>query len=179
MGLEQGWYERIYDLLDLRSFSNLWYWLAVAVVWSSASHFVLGVPYDMVISARRRGGQAQADLEALARINVNRILRVESSAGTWIPGIAAFWLTLLGLLGFLHGVEFAQAVFLILAPLVPVGLVTFRAARAIALEDAGGEALQRRLSRTRVVIQAIGLFAVFATALWGMYQNVLLGGLRG
>ncbi len=45
------------------SFSNLWYWIALAVMWSSTSHWVLGVPYDMIQRARREGGQAEADLE--------------------------------------------------------------------------------------------------------------------
>ena len=48
-------------------------WIALAVVWSSASHWVLGVPFDMVMRARRVGGQAEADLEDIARINVSRI----------------------------------------------------------------------------------------------------------
>ena len=43
-------------------------WIVLAVAWSSASHWVLGVPFDMVMRARRQGGQAAADLEDLARI---------------------------------------------------------------------------------------------------------------
>ncbi|MDH3262543.1 MAG: component of SufBCD complex [Paracoccaceae bacterium] len=179
MGLQPGWYQRIYELLDLRSFSNLWYWLAVAVVWSSASHFVVGVPYDMVLRARRRGGQAESDLDSLAQIHANRIVSAEESAGAWIVGVMSFWLTVLGLLGFHYGIEFAQAVFLIVAPLTPVGYVTLRSARTIAGQSLGGVALQRQIARTRLAIQVIGFFALFVTALWGMYQNLLLGGLRG
>ncbi len=179
MGLQPDWYERIYELLDLRSFSNLWYWLAVAVVWSSASHFVVGVPYDMVLRARRRGGQAEQDLEDLARIHANRIVSAEERAGAWIIGVIAFWLTVLGLLGFQHGVEFAQAVFLIVAPLTPVGYLTLRAARTIAGQALVGEELRRQIARTRLLIQVIGFFALLITSMWGMYQNLLLGGLRG
>ncbi|MEM9756043.1 MAG: component of SufBCD complex, partial [Pseudomonadota bacterium] len=36
--------ERARDVIDLRSFSNLWYWIVLAVFWSSASHWGLGVP---------------------------------------------------------------------------------------------------------------------------------------
>lgn len=179
MGLQADWYERIYELLDLRSFSNLWYWLAVAVVWSSASHFVVGVPYDMVLRARRRGGQAERDLEDLARIHATRIVSAEERAGAWIVGVMAFWLTVLGLLGFHYRIEFAQAVFLIVAPLTPVGYVTLRAARNIAVQSLAGEALRRQIARTRLAIQVIGFFALLLTAMWGMYQNLLLGGLRG
>jgi hypothetical protein len=176
---QPDWYERIYELLDLRSFSNLWYWLAVAVVWSSASHFVVGVPYDMVLRARRRGGQAQQDLEDLARIQAGRFVSAEQRAGAWIVGVISFWLTVLSLLGFHYGIEFAQAVFLIVAPLTPVGYISLLSARRIAGQSLAGEALQRQISRTRHAIQVIGFFALVITALWGMYQNLLLGGLHG
>jgi hypothetical protein len=53
-----GWYSNVFEVIDMRSFSSLWYWIALAVMWSSASHYVLGVPFDLVQRARRRGGQA-------------------------------------------------------------------------------------------------------------------------
>ena len=71
----------IFEVIDMRSFSNLWFWIALAVVWSSASHWVLGVPFDMVHRARRHGGQAQIDLDDLARINANRLLHMLEDAG--------------------------------------------------------------------------------------------------
>ena len=111
------WTRLIFDLIDLRSFSNLWYWIALAVTWSTASHWVLGVPYDMVARARRAGGQAEADLEDIVRVNVNRILHIAREAGVVLMTMGAFALTTLALLGFVYHVEFCQAVFLIAAPL--------------------------------------------------------------
>ena len=67
------------DVIDLRSFSNLWYWIALATLWSSVSHWVLGVPHDMIQRARREGGQAQSDVEDLVRININRLLHLIDS----------------------------------------------------------------------------------------------------
>lgn len=179
MDLQPGWYEQIYELLDLRSFSNLWYWLALAVVWSSSSHFVMGVPYDMVLRARRAGGEAAQDVDALAAIQARRIVSAVERAGVWLAGVIAFWLTFLGVLGFWYGIEFTQAVFLIVAPLVPVAWLTVRVARRIAAEGLAGEALWRRIGWTRRAIQAIGCVALFVTAVWGMYQNLVLGGLHG
>ncbi|MEC7258626.1 MAG: component of SufBCD complex, partial [Pseudomonadota bacterium] len=49
------WYSSIFELIDMRSFSNLWFWIALAVTWSTTSHWVLGVPFDMVNRARRNG----------------------------------------------------------------------------------------------------------------------------
>ena len=57
-----------FEVIDIRSFSNLWFWMVLAVMWSSASHRVIGIPYDMIQNAKRHGGQAERDLEALMQI---------------------------------------------------------------------------------------------------------------
>ena len=57
-----NWYQMLFDLIDMRSFSNLWYWIALGVIWSSASHWVLGVPYDMINRARRDEGAVRSDV---------------------------------------------------------------------------------------------------------------------
>ena len=72
-----GWHETIFELIDMRSFSNLWYWIALAIMWSTLSHRVLGVPFDMVQRARKYGGQSAQDLDDMVRINVNRLFFVQ------------------------------------------------------------------------------------------------------
>ena len=47
------WYDTVFEVIDMRSFSNLWYWIGLAVLWSSVSHWVLGVPYDSILRAKR------------------------------------------------------------------------------------------------------------------------------
>ncbi|MEL6449749.1 MAG: component of SufBCD complex [Pseudomonadota bacterium] len=173
------WHETIFELIDMRSFSNLWFWIALAVLWSTASHWVLGVPYDMVARARRHGGQAALDLEDLVRINVNRLLYIGNISGLWLLGLTCFVLTGLALLGFVYGVEFAQAVFLLAFPMSLVGALNLSTARLIQAEGAQGEVLWRRLARHRTWVQAIGMVAIFVTALWGMYQNLSVGPFGG
>jgi len=85
------WYQGVFELIDMRSFSNLWFWIALAVVWSSTSHWVLGVPFDMVVRARRKGGQAEEDLETIVRVNVNRMLMIARVSGLWIMGLGLDW----------------------------------------------------------------------------------------
>ena len=157
------WYRIVFEVIDMRSFSNLWYWIALAVTWSRASHWIIGIPYDMVLRARRAGGQAEADLEDLARINVGRILYIAGEAGAILLAMLAFALTTLALLGFVYKVEFAQAVFLIAAPLTVVGLMSVATARRIAEEGDRGEALRRRLALHRVGVQVIGMISTFVT----------------
>lgn len=169
------WYSSIFELIDMRSFSNLWFWIALAVFWSSASHWVLGVPFDMVLRARRNGGQAEDDLHDITRVNVNRMLYIARVSGIWIMAFACFILTILATLGFIYGVEIAQALFLLGFPMSIVGLLSLRTAALIEAEHAQGERLRKRLSRHRVVTQLIGTVSIFITALWGMWQNLSIG----
>jgi hypothetical protein len=81
-GRHVDFYSAVFELIDMRSFSNLWYWIALAVLWSTASHWVLGVPYDMIQRAARQGGEAEQDLEDMVRINCNRLLYI-AGCGSW------------------------------------------------------------------------------------------------
>ncbi|MFT7593782.1 MAG: hypothetical protein ACI8R4_001098 [Paracoccaceae bacterium] len=174
-----NWYTSIFELIDMRSFSNLWFWIALAVAWSSASHWILGVPYDMILRARRVGGQSEMDLEDIARVNVNRLLYIGRVSGLWILGFTCFLLSGLAVLGFAYDVEFAQAVFLLGFPMSLVGLLNLSTARLIEGEGATGALLHKRLLRCRIYTQMIGTAAIFVTALWGMYQNLTIGALSG
>ncbi|MEM8631732.1 MAG: component of SufBCD complex [Pseudomonadota bacterium] len=175
MNLEQA----VFELIDMRSFSNLWYWIALAVVWSSASHWVLGVPFDMVQRARRYGGEAETDLEDMVRINCNRFSYIFRVAGLWLVAFVCFVLTGLAYLGFIFGVEFAQAVFLIGFPLAIVGLMSLGTVNRIQNEALAGEALRHRMIRHRIYVQMLGVISIFITALWGMYQNLTTGAIGG
>ena len=169
------WYKSVFELIDMRSFSNLWFWIALAVVWSSASHWVLGVPYDMVLRARRQGGQAEADLEDMIRMYSNRLLFISGVSGLWILAFGCFFLTGLGMLGFMYDFEFAQAVFLLAFPMSLVGLLSLSTARLITDEGSTGELLRKRLTRHRLYTQIIGMISIFVTAMWGMFQNMSAG----
>lgn len=162
---------QIFDLIDLRSFSNLWYWIALAVTWSTTSHWILGIPFDMVVRARRLGGQAAQDLETLVRIHIGRITYIVDEAGTLISAMVGFILSVLATTGFVYGAEFSQAVFLIAAPLTLVAAISVRSARAIRDGGLRGEGLIRHLSALRLGIQIIGMISIFVTAFWGMLQN--------
>ena len=161
----------ILDLIDLRSFSNLWYWIALAVTWSTASHWVLGVPYDMVLRARRHGGQSMTDLEDMVRININRLLYISDEAGLILFAIACCIFTMLGMLGFFYAAEFSQALFLLSFPLTFVVALSLRTAHKIRDNADAGEVLCRRLSRHRIGVQLIGMLSILVTAMWGMLQN--------
>lgn len=159
----------------MRSFSNLWFWIALAVVWSSVSHWVLGVPYDMIQKARKLGGQAEIDLQDIVRINVNRLLYIAQVSGLVLLTFLAFALTSLAIMAFYYDVELAQAVFLLAFPMTIVGALSLSTSHVIARDQPQGEALFARLSKHRVITQFIGMFSIFVTAMYGMYQNLAVG----
>ncbi|MEM5519149.1 component of SufBCD complex [Sulfitobacter sp. AS59] len=172
-------YQTILEVIDMRSFSNLWFWIMLAVVWSSASHWVLGVPYDLVLRARRYGEQTQVDLEDLVRINVNRTLYIAQVSGILILAFVSFVLTVLFILAMFYNVEFAQAVLFLAFPLSIIAMLNVSTAQQIFEESAKGELLYKRLSRHRLYTQIIGIISIFVTSIWGMYQNLYVGPFGG
>lgn len=173
------WYDLVFEMIDLRSFSNLWYWIAVAVTWSTASHWILGVPFDMVQRAHRHKGGAIEDLHDMVRINVNRIYYVMEYGGHWLTAFWAGFITMLGIMGWLYEVQFAQAVFLLALPMSFVILLNVRTARLIRRDDLKDKPLMKRMVRHRLYVQMIGVVSIFVTAMWGMYQNLLVVGPLG
>lgn len=169
--------DTVFELIDLRSFGNIWFWIVVALAWSGASQRVLGMPWDMATRARRFGEEsdAMADLEVMARISTGRILGMAEQSGLMLAGLAAFGLTSLALLGFVYGSAFSQALFLLGFPLTMVQVLSLRTARIIRAEGATGAALIARLARYRLAVQGIAMIAIFVTAMWGMLHNMTVG----
>ena len=160
------------EVIDLRSFSNLWFWIALAVLWSSASHWVMGVPHDMIYRARRVGGQAEQDVKDIARVYATRIVEVVDTALPFVIGFASFWFTFLGVLAFYYDAEFAQALFLLMAPITIVIWHSIRTARFIRAGGEDAQALFKSLLWHRRVTQLVGMLAVMVTAFYGMWQNL-------
>ena len=174
------WYDSVFEVIDLRSFSNLWYWIGLAVLWSSVSHWIIGVPYDAVLRARRgKPENALSDLHALVRVHVNRILYIVDVSGAWIALFGSMTLTALALAAFRYDVEFAQAVFLLVAPMTLVGALSARTSRVIRTRNLTGDDLIRTLLRHRFGTQLIGVVSIFVTAMYGMYKNLYIGPFGG
>ncbi|MEM8848393.1 MAG: component of SufBCD complex [Pseudomonadota bacterium] len=165
------------EVIDLRSFSNLWFWIALAVMWSSASHWVIGVPFDMVRRAARGNEVALQDMHALANIQARRLLYIGDATGTVSTVFTFFTVTVLVLLGFLYDIEFAQAILFLFLPMMIVASLSFRTARKVEGLDAYD--LGNLLARHRRSVQMVGVVSIFATSMWGMWVNLnqsVLGG---
>jgi hypothetical protein len=171
-----NWYDTVFEVIDMRSFSNLWYWISLAVLWSSVSHWVLGVPFDMIVRARRRKeGEAVEDLQDMVRVNVNRIIYITEVSGSWMMLFGSAIFTAMAIVGFVYDIEFAQAVLLLTLPMAFIAMLSVRTARKIRREGDQGADLIKRLMRHRFVTQLLGVVAIFVTAMYGMFQNLYVG----
>lgn len=161
--------DSILAILQYDTFSNIWYWFAVAVTWAVVSHWVLGIPLDVIIRARRAKTDALDDLETLVILSVRRLNMIDDLAGIPIVGLSAFLLTFLAIAGFYYGIEIAQGVFLIGFPLAIVAAVCQHACRKYERQPPDRENLVSWLMRLRIVVQIIAMIAIFVTAFYGMY----------
>lgn len=168
------WYDTIFELIDLRSFSNLWYWVGLSIFWSTVGHWVIGVPHDMIRRAAH-DDHTLHDVEVLASIYVRRLLYITRTGGVWIVAFLSFALSGLALMAIAYSVEFAQALLCLVVPASLVFAMTLRTALRIEGGEGQGPALLRRLSRHRISVQVVGMVSIFLTAVFGMYQNMLIG----
>ena len=170
------WYDTVFEVIDMRSFSNLWYWIMLAAVWSSVSQWVLGVPFDMIMRARRlKTDEAFEDLHAMVHVNVKRFLYIAEVSGVWLLLLGSAIFTALFIMAFYYWIEFAQAVLLLFGPLVIVGYLSIRTARRIRNEAPTGPDLVKRLMAHRLKTQMVGVLSIFVTAMFGMWQNLYTG----
>lgn len=167
-------YKLMVDVIDLRSFSNLWFWVALFAIWTKAVRNGLGVPYDMVGAAHRDGGQALHDVEVMARISTARMLAFSRGLGPWLVGLVSFAGTVLALLGFVYRSGLAQAVFFLFVPLCVLGYLSLRAALRVEAGEGQGAALLALLSDHRRSVRFLAIVAVGATILFGAYANAQL-----
>lgn len=115
------------------------------------------------------------DLQDLTRINVNRILYILDISGSWLALIGSASVTALVITAFYYNVEFAQAVFFMLVPMMVVAGLSARSARKIDKRGLQGDDLIRQLMRLRFVTQLIGVVSIFITAMFGMWVNLYVG----
>lgn len=171
------WYQAVNQNIDFRSFSNIWYWIMLALCWSVINHRVMGIPYDLILRGARAGGQHELDVETLAAIHARRVQGMLGNGGGWAIGLGAALIVSLILLGWIYGFELAQAMTCLLVPLSGVMIMSVHTSACILGGDSHGPALFRRLRLHRIITQSIGMLAIFATALWGMYVNMSIGAL--
>ncbi len=123
-------------ILESRSFNSIWFWLMLATCWSLAGRNALGVPPDVIHKAlNRKLGAAEQEKAAVTLLDWLSLMlprwRVDPGEGPWLFGVAIFLLVSLAALGFVYGLEMAQALFLLLAPLGILVILRIRLAKSL------------------------------------------------
>lgn len=200
-GQRMGGMQGLLDVLDTRSFSSMWYWLILASLWTWLGRGALGIPAEVVAAVRRRArtaanaragadeesaaappaahGPAPASLLLLDWLSLTTPRwQVPPRDGAILLGVACFVLTLLAGLGFLYGMETAQALALLMGPLLVLAVLRVRLAARLAGDlaaaeagrlspDAAAETAATRIARHMRHAMALSVIAVAGTALWG------------
>jgi hypothetical protein len=151
-------------LIKFNSFDSVWYWLMVGVAWSLTCHWTLGVPFDSLIRAERKGGEFAKDVERIATAYVRRAVYMVEKAGIYILGALAFLFAVIGTFAFFYSYQFAQAIFAMALPLCFVQWLNIRLALKINRLALSGVELQRALLRRRFWNQVIGLLSILVAS---------------
>ncbi|MCF6272845.1 MAG: component of SufBCD complex [Rhodobacteraceae bacterium] len=162
-----------FDLIETTSFFNIWYWIITVVAWSMTAHWTMGVPYDALRQADRKGGDFAEHCDLLAHINARRLIYYFDRGGPYFIAFVGFMLALIGGWGFYQGYELAQAVFLLATPLVLTSVFSVRLAYRIQAEALAGEALRQALRRRRIWNQTIGMFAITLMAAAAVFHFIV------
>lgn len=153
----------MFQTLAAASFQSPWYWVLHVVVWTLACYRTLGVPHDMLLRARRAPEVADR-VDLLAHLTVARVTGIHDSMGALIAGGTGFVLATLVSLGFLAGLEPAQAAVALVLPLAIISYSKLRLALAIKRQGIHGPDLVLVLARRRVWHQIIAVVAMLGAA---------------
>jgi hypothetical protein len=151
----------LFQFFAAASFQSLWYWVLHAVVWTLACYRTLGVPLDMLLRARREPGAAER-VDVLARLASERIGGIYDRLGVPLAALAGFLLAVVFALGFLTGIETAQAAFAIMLPFAVITYSKLRLALAVRRRGMNGPELVLALARRRIWHQFFAVMAMLA-----------------
>lgn len=166
------WYELVFSAISLRSFSVLWFWIALAGFWTIVTRHVMGVPLDLILNARQ-DARAAEDMMWLARFHVRRRLAVPALWRVALVAAVAFALSTLLALA-LAGLDAAQALFLMGAPWTMIEVLRQRLAHRLAAEAPNAETLANLLLWHRITVQVIASASIFVTLGWGVWRVLSL-----
>lgn len=171
----------ILAILDSRSFSTIWFWLLLASCWTWAGRSVLGVPADIIHRARGASPDDR-DTRALALLDWLSLMlprwQILPREGAVLFGGAVFGLVILMLLGFHYGLEMAQALFVLLAPLGVVVILRFRLAARLTIllaqaragqlpPDEAARQAAAPMRQHRFIVSALSILVIILAAYWG------------
>lgn len=162
----------INELLHTRSFDNVWFWLMLAVSWSLATYWTLGVGHHEAMEARNKGGQHLSDFELVVNIYCRRLAEGIDQFGNGAALIGSFLLSIMATMGFWFGMVFMQGLFLLVFPLLIANIMTVVLAKRQVSAPLVGQNLIQRYRRLRLLKQGFGVFSILLISIWGAYSTL-------
>lgn len=182
-------FDSLIGVLASRSFSTIWFWLALIGMWSAAGRTVIGVPAEILARARlaqsrgeTEGPETLALLDWLS-LNLPR-WRLGPREGAMFLAVTSFLLSSLAILGFGFRLELAQALTLVGFPFWVLFWMRVALARRLtpllaaaqdgsaSLEDAVAATINRMVWHRRFAT-TLAMVSVLLTVLWGMLWMLL------
>ncbi len=163
------------NVFGVPSFLSIWYWVLHIVVWTLVTQRTLGVPYDMLLRARRLDEVARR-VETLALIQSERLTGLYHALGLPAALFGGFLLSALFAIGFIDGVELAQAAFLIVFPVSVVACSTLSIALRICRRGYRGDMLVMILARRHFWHQVVAVAALLGAmcVAFARHQQVVI-----
>lgn len=167
-------YHFILRLIDFGSFSSIWYWIVLIGLWIANDRKILGLSTALVFRARTQGHDSQTaqDLRQITAMRLREMGYEAAERSIW--SVARNWClgTMLVLLAFAFNMELAQAVLLMITPLLWVRMRGRKLARKLAGTDLAAIDLPKILIWHRFRMQAFGMICLFITMLLGLIHSV-------
>lgn len=152
------------DFLDTATFSSVWYWIFLALAWSSRTHWTIGVPFDAVVRAERKGGRWEEDLDAIAHAMSARFALFMGKGGPWIIGVATFLITGLIATSWMTFNELVMGISAFAVPMLIAEIGDVRLALRIHATGLRGYDLRRALVWRRFLNQVTGVLSLGVAA---------------
>lgn len=164
------WYDLLLSPISSRSFTSVWYWIALAGFWTVMLQRVMDVPARLLAEAERGDVNARQDAMSLARSAVRRAVHGRA-AGAWAAAEGAFLVTLLVSLAVV-GLQFAQALVPMVLPWIALRALDLRLARRLEAEGPDTDALVEHLLWHQLLTRVIAGAVLLLTILWGAWSNL-------
>lgn len=181
-------FDGVISFLDSRSFGSIWFWLVLVGLWSAMGRTVIGVPADVLLRARRAQRDEPEGTAVIVLLDWLSLTlprwHMGRREGVVFLAVTAFLLTSLAIMGFRYDLEMAQALTLLLVPLLILFVLRLRLARKlIPMLEAGqlgevpvadvGAVAVRSMSRHRHLVTILSIIAVMVAVFWGMWWMLL------
>lgn len=156
--------------LDYTSFSNIWYWVILLIIWAYATHQIAGVPfYQLHFAKRENDAELQTELTQICQLNANRVQQFFApKASILFALVCGFAFGFWAYAGFSTRHELVQASFLLVFPNFLVLLLRWRTLRTISQRTPDFAQLYRIIWWHRFWVMVAGAFVLFGITIWGV-----------